>query len=79
MHRRLSPKCSRRPNRRGKLDRQRWAAMSNGTREFWLIDGGRRRVEVYLLGAEMRVYGLEDSIPVKALNSARFPVRILFE
>lgn len=65
-------------NRRGKLDRQRWAAMSNGTREFWIVDAGKKQIEVHRLGAVTQTCGIDDVIPVKALNGAKFPVRLLF-
>jgi Uma2 family endonuclease len=66
-------------NRRRKLDQQRLAALSNGTREFWIVNRAKREIEVHLLGAATRTYGARDVISIKTMNGARFPVRLLFE
>ncbi|HEY6346365.1 MAG TPA: Uma2 family endonuclease [Bryobacteraceae bacterium] len=65
-------------NRRSKVERQRLAAFSGGTREFWVVDPKSRTVEVFVLGKPSRVYGVGEKIPVSVLPGAKFPVRELF-
>jgi Uma2 family endonuclease len=65
-------------NRPAKLERQRLAAFSGGTREFWGVDPKNRAIEVFVVGKPPRVYGLTEKIPVTVLAGVRFPVRELF-
>jgi Uma2 family endonuclease len=65
-------------NRRSKVERQRLAAFSGGTREFWVVDPKNRAIEVFVLGKPSRIYGVGEKIPVSVLPGARFPVRELF-
>lgn len=66
-------------NRPEKIRRQRVAAFSGGTREFWVVDPVTRTVEVSVPGATSRVYGIEESVPVAVLPDAALPVRGIFE
>jgi Uma2 family endonuclease len=66
-------------NRPEKIRRQRVAAFSGGTREFWVVDPVARTVEVSLPGSTSRVYSIEESVPVAALPGATLPVRAIFE
>ena len=65
-------------NRPAKLERQRLAAFSGGTREFWVVDPQNRAIEVFVVGKPSRVYGLSEEIPVTVLAGVRFPVRDIF-
>jgi Uma2 family endonuclease len=65
-------------NRRSKVERQRLAAFSGGTREFWVVDPKNRTIEVFVLGKPSRIYGVGEKIPVSVLPGAKFPVRELF-
>jgi Uma2 family endonuclease len=66
-------------NRPEKIQRQRLAAFSGGTREFWVVDPTARTIEVSVPGATSRIYGENESVPVAALPGVNFPVYILFE
>ncbi|HEY6344213.1 MAG TPA: Uma2 family endonuclease [Bryobacteraceae bacterium] len=65
-------------NRPAKLERQRLAAFSGGTREFWVVDPTNRAIEVFVVGKPSRVYGLTEEIQVTVLAGVRFPMRDLF-
>jgi Uma2 family endonuclease len=65
-------------NRPAKLERQRLAAFSGGTREFWVVDPKNRAIDVFVVGKPSRVYGLDEEIPLTVLEGVRFPVRELF-
>jgi Uma2 family endonuclease len=65
-------------NRRSKVERQRLAAFSGGTREFWVVDPKSQTIEVFVLGKPSRIYGVGEKIPVSVLPGAKFPVRELF-
>jgi Uma2 family endonuclease len=67
-------------NTPGEITRRRIAALSGGTREFWVIDLDSRTIEVSRPGARSQVYGIGDSVPVSVLDRAPlFPVQTLFE
>ena len=66
-------------NRPEKIRRQRVAAFSGGTREFWVVDPVARTVEVSVPGATSRVYGLQESVPVAVLEGVTIPVAAIFE
>jgi Uma2 family endonuclease len=66
-------------NRPEKIRRQRVAAFSGGTREFWVVDPVARTIEVSVPGATSRVYNIEESVPVAVLSNATLPVRSIFE
>jgi Uma2 family endonuclease len=66
-------------NRPEKIQRQRLAAFSGGTREFWVVDPTSRTIEVSVPGATSRIYHVDESVPVGALPGVEFPVRILFQ
>jgi len=55
-------------NTPAKVNRQRIAAMSAGTQEFWVVDSQERSVEV-TDGAGLRIYGAGDTIPVSLFDS----------
>ena len=65
-------------NRPGKINRQRIAAFSGGTREFWVVDPVRRTVEVSLPGKPSRVYGEHEEIPVTILPGVSISARKIF-
>lgn len=66
-------------NRVQKLNRQRVAAFSAGTQEFWVIDPDVQTVEVSRPGVSSLLYGPSDSVPLTVLPGSVFPVRLLFE
>ena len=66
-------------NRAAKIQRQRVAAFSGGTREFWVVDPIGRTVEVSLPGNASRIYSLQESVPVTVLPGVFLPVRTIFE
>jgi len=65
-------------NRPKKIQQQRIAAFSAGTREFWVIDPTRQTIEVSVPGATSRIYTIDEEVPVNVLPGSRLPVRILF-
>ena len=66
-------------NRPAKIARQRIAAFSAGTREFWGVDPEMRTIEVSLPGSPSVTYDQAASVRVTELPVADFPVRLLFE
>lgn len=66
-------------NRPGKIRRQRVAALSAGTREFWVVNPDKRTIEVWVPGSPSCIYGAEDTVPVAVLPGAAFPVSKLFQ
>jgi Uma2 family endonuclease len=66
-------------NRPAKIQRQRLAAFSGGTREFWVVDPVGQTIEVSLPGSASVIYTVEDLVPVTVLPGAAFPVRKLFQ
>ena len=66
-------------NRPGKIRRQRVAALSAGTREFWVVNPDKRTIEVWVPGSPSYIYGAEDTVPVAVLLGAAFPVSKLFQ
>ena len=66
-------------NRAAKIQRQRVAAFSGGTREFWVVDPIGQTVEVSVPGNVSRIYGLQESVPVGVLPGVFLPVRTIFE
>jgi Uma2 family endonuclease len=65
-------------NNPAKLERQRLAAFSGGTREFWVVDPSSETIEVSVLGKPSRIYRIGEAIPVSVLLGAEFPVEELF-
>jgi len=66
-------------NRPEKIRRQRLAAFSGGTREFWVVDPDARTIEVSVPGATSRVYREQETVPVNVLPGIMLPVRAVFE
>jgi Uma2 family endonuclease len=66
-------------NRPEKIRRQRVAAFSGGTREFWVVDPAARTIEVSVPGATSRIYREDDTIPVAVLPGVLLPVHTIFE
>lgn len=60
-------------NRPRKINRQRIAAFSGGTREFCVVDPIRRTVEVSLRGKPSIMYARHEDIPVQILPECQFP------
>jgi len=66
-------------NRPGKIKRQRMAAFSAGTREFWVVDPARKTVDVSSPGKPPLVYTADDSIPASALPGVSLAAAKLFD
>jgi Uma2 family endonuclease len=66
-------------NRPGEIQRQRVAAFSAGTREFWVVDPESLTVEVSLPGRLSQVFGAGETVPVCVLPGVAFRVAALFE
>jgi Uma2 family endonuclease len=66
-------------NRPEKIRRQRVAAFSGGTREFWVIDPAARTIEVSVPGATSRIYREDETVPIGVLPGVLLPVRTIFE
>jgi Uma2 family endonuclease len=66
-------------NRRSKIERQRLAAFSGGTRQFWVVDAKTKTIEVFVLGKPSRMYAVGDTIRVAVLPGASFRVADLFK
>lgn len=65
-------------NKASKIDRQRIAAFSAGTREFWLIDAAARTIEVSIPGSPSRTYHIGDDVPIAVLPGVVLRVQELF-
>jgi Uma2 family endonuclease len=65
-------------NRPAKLQRQRIAAFSGGTREFWVVNLEQRTIEVTVPGRPTAVYTPGDLLPVAVLPGVDCPVAELF-
>jgi len=66
-------------NRHGDIQRQRVAAFSSGTREFWVVHPEKRTIEVSLPGCPSQIYGAADTVPVAVLPGVAFHAAALFE
>jgi Uma2 family endonuclease len=66
-------------NRPEKIRRQRIAAFSGGTREFWVVDPVARTIEVSVPGATSRIYREDETVPIAVLDGVLLPVRTIFE
>ena len=66
-------------NRPEKIRRQRVAAFSGGTREFWVVDPTARTIEVSVPGATSRIYREDETVPIGVLPGVLLPVRTIFE
>ena len=66
-------------NRPEKIQRQRIAAFSGGTKEFWVVGPTARTIEVSIPGATSRIYKDGESVPIAVLPGALLPVRTIFE
>ncbi|PWU00623.1 MAG: hypothetical protein C5B51_24725 [Terriglobia bacterium] len=66
-------------NQAAKIQRQRIAAFSAGTQEFWVVDPDSQTAEVSVPGSSSAVYGMDDTVRVSILPGAGFPVRKLFQ
>jgi Uma2 family endonuclease len=66
-------------NRPEKIRRQRVAAFSGGTREFWVVDTAARTIEVSVPGATSRIYREDETVPIGVLPGVLLPVRTIFE
>jgi Uma2 family endonuclease len=60
-----------------KISRQRVAAMSNGTGEFWVVDADKRTV-VVTTSEGVQPYGSGDSIPVSITPGRSVSVDAIF-
>lgn len=65
-------------NRREKISRQRVAAMSNGTREFWVIDADKQTVHVTTEDG-VKLYNSADSIELTIAPGKRVAVSAIFD
>ena len=61
-----------------KVMRQRIAAFSGGTREFWVVDLDRRQIEVSIPGIETSIYREGENVPVPLIGTVALPVSLLF-
>jgi Uma2 family endonuclease len=66
-------------NRPEEIQRQRIAAFSGGTCEFWVVDPDSRAIEVSLPGRPSQIYGAGETVPVAVLPGVAFRVAGLFE
>jgi Uma2 family endonuclease len=66
-------------NRPAEIQRQRVAAFSCGTQEFWVVDQESRTVEVSLLGCPSQICGAGETVPVAVLPGVAFHAAALFE
>lgn len=66
-------------NRQSKIQRQRIAAFSAGTREFWVVDPAHKTVEVSSPGKHLHVYTVDDGISVLALPGVSLTVWEIFD
>jgi Uma2 family endonuclease len=65
-------------NKPEKIRRQRIAAFSGGTEEFWVVGPVSQTVEVSLPGQPSRVYRTDEMLPVTVLPGASFLVGSIF-
>jgi Uma2 family endonuclease len=65
-------------NRRSKIERQRLAAFSGGTREFWVVDPKNQTIEVFVLGKPPRICGVGETVQVTVIKGASFRIGNLF-
>jgi Uma2 family endonuclease len=66
-------------NRASDIQRQRVAAFSAGTREFWVVDPKSQTVEVSVPGRPSRIYSADETVPVAVLPGAALRIAALFE
>lgn len=66
-------------NKDEEVHRQRVAAFSGGTREFWVVNPDSQSIEVWLPGAATRVFKLGDAVPVAVLDGAVLEIGVLFQ
>jgi Uma2 family endonuclease len=64
-------------NTPAKVNRQRIVALSAGAREFWVVDAGKRTVQVTDL-AGLKVHAPGDAIPLRSLGNATLAVDQIF-
>ncbi len=65
-------------NKASRIDRQRIAAFSAGTHEFWLGDANSQTIEVSIPGSPAHVYKICDTVPISLLPGTVLPVKELF-
>jgi Uma2 family endonuclease len=75
----LSPSDRRKPgeNTPEKINKQRIVAMSNGTREFWVIDADRQTVHVTTSDG-VKLYGRGDFVPLTITPGMSLAVDSIF-
>lgn len=61
------------------VHRQRVAAFSGGTREFWIVNPDNQTIEVSAPGSATRIFGMGDTLPLSVIPGALFPVDVLFQ
>ena len=61
-----------------KVIRQRVAAFSGGTQEFWVVDLDRQQIEVSVPGVATRIYKVGEEVPVPLIGNVTLPVSALF-
>jgi Uma2 family endonuclease len=66
-------------NRPGDIQRQRVAAFSSGTQEFWVVDPESQTIEVSLRGCPSQIYGPGETVPVAVLPGVALSAAALFE
>lgn len=64
-------------NTKTKVDRQRVASMSNGTREFWIIDAEEHTVHV-TCDASVHLHQISESIQLTMMPGKRISVASIF-
>ena len=68
------------PSNKGEeVHRQRVAAFSGGTREFWVIDLDSQSIEVSVPGAATRIFAKDEELAISVLPHVSFPVGMLFQ
>lgn len=66
-------------NRVKKIERQRVAAFSCDTKEFWAIDADAKTIEVWVPGLQARLFTSDEVIDLAAIPGIAFPVNTLFQ
>ncbi|HCC57780.1 MAG TPA: hypothetical protein DEQ47_11055 [Solibacterales bacterium] len=66
-------------NKDQEVHRQRVAAFSGGTREFWVVNPDTQSIEVSVPGSPTTVFKVGDAFPISVLPDAPFPVNVLFQ